>query len=70
MHAFIDKGNYSDMTIDKALRLLLKDFKLPGECHGQFKHMQSMSADNSSDNAAADCFSRGLMLLSCMKCGM
>ena len=31
MHAFIDEGNYSDMTIDKALRLLLKDFKLPGE---------------------------------------
>ena len=33
MHAFIDEGNYSDMTIDKALRLLLKAFKLPGKDH-------------------------------------
>lgn len=32
MHAFIDGGEYSSMTIDKALRLLLKDFRLPGEC--------------------------------------
>lgn len=31
MHAFIDEGDYSNMTIDKALRLLLQDFKLPGE---------------------------------------
>ena len=31
MHAFIDEGKYSDMTIDKALRQMLKDFKLPGE---------------------------------------
>ena len=31
MHAFIDEGNYSDMTIDRALRMMLKDFKLPGE---------------------------------------
>lgn len=31
MHAFIDEGNYSNMTIDKALRMMLKDFKLPGE---------------------------------------
>ena len=70
MHAFIDTGNYSDMTIDKALRLLLKDFKLPGECHWQFKHMQSIGADNLSDNAAADCLSNGVILLSCMKCRM
>lgn len=31
MHAFIDEGDYSSMTIDKALRKMLKDFKLPGE---------------------------------------
>jgi len=31
MHAFIDEGNYSNMTIDKALRQMLKDFKLPGK---------------------------------------
>ena len=31
MHAFIDEGKYSDMTIDKALRQMLKDFKLPGK---------------------------------------
>ena len=30
MHAFIDEGNYSNMTIDTALRQMLKDFKLPG----------------------------------------
>ncbi len=31
MHAFIDEGNYSGLTIDKALRQMLKDFKLPGK---------------------------------------
>ena len=31
MHAFIDEGNYSNLTIDKALRMMLKDFKLLGE---------------------------------------
>lgn len=31
MHAFIDEGDYSNMTIDKALRMMLTDFKLPGE---------------------------------------
>lgn len=31
MHAFIDEGDYSNMTIDKALRMMLKEFKLPGE---------------------------------------
>lgn len=31
MHAFIDEGDYSSMTIDEALRKMLKDFKLPGE---------------------------------------
>ena len=31
MHAFIDEGDYSNTTIDKALRMMLKDFKLPGE---------------------------------------
>ena len=30
MHAFIDEGDYSNMTIDTALRMMLKDFKLPG----------------------------------------
>ena len=31
MHAFIDEGDYSNMTIDKALRMMLTDFKLPGK---------------------------------------
>ena len=38
MHAFIDEGNYSNMTIDKALRKMLKDFKLPGEPQLDFLH--------------------------------
>lgn len=30
MHAYIDQENYSDLTIDAALRELLKGFRLPG----------------------------------------
>ena len=36
MHAFIDEGNYTGLTIDKALRQMLKDFKLPGK-HASYK---------------------------------
>ena len=40
MHAFIDEGDYSNMTIDKALRMMLKDFKLPGELLHTFRATQ------------------------------
>ena len=30
MHAYIDQENYSSLTIDAALRELLKGFRLPG----------------------------------------
>ena len=30
MHAYIDQENYSKLTIDAALRELLKGFRLPG----------------------------------------
>ena len=34
MHAYIDQENYSNLSIDAALRELLKGFRLPGACNG------------------------------------
>lgn len=32
MHAYVDLESFPDMTLDEALRVLLKGFRLPGEC--------------------------------------
>lgn len=64
MHAFIDEGKYSDMTIDKALRQMLKDFKLPGEAQKIDRIMERFAERFCKDNPAAFPTSDGAYLLS------
>ena len=65
MHAFIDEGNYRDMTIDKALRLLLKDFKQPGGRCLSLQHKQSVRAGDLTFDPVAKCFSSDPISLFC-----
>ncbi|DBA73285.1 hypothetical protein WJX77_003623 [Trebouxia sp. C0004] len=64
MHAFIDEGNYSGLTIDKALRQMLKDFKLPGEAQKIDRIMERFAERYCKDNPDVFQTSDGAYLLS------
>lgn len=64
MHAFIDEGNYSGLTIDKALRQMLKDFKLPGEAQKIDRIMERFAERFCRDNPDVFQTSDGAYLLS------
>ncbi|KAL3134912.1 hypothetical protein ABBQ32_007876 [Trebouxia sp. C0010 RCD-2024] len=64
MHAFIDEGDYSNMTIDKALRMMLKDFKLPGEAQKIDRIMERFAERYCKDNPYVFKTSDGAYLLS------
>ncbi|KAL0043362.1 hypothetical protein WJX79_002614 [Trebouxia sp. C0005] len=64
MHAFIDEGDYGGLTIDKALRQMLKDFKLPGEAQKIDRIMERFAERYCKDNPDVFQTSDGAYLLS------
>lgn len=53
MHAYIDQENYANLTIDAALRNLLKGFRLPGEAQKIDRIMEKFAERYCRDNEGA-----------------
>lgn len=63
MHAYIDQESYADLTIDAALRELLKGFRLPGEAQKIDRIMEKFAERYCNDNVGAFSSADGPYLL-------